>query len=179
MKLRQPRDEQPRVENLVADSDPSSQCKRHTANPAHLVVSYARAGATTTKRPRTASTTRRLQAAHVVDKTVHKLAHTTVRVSGATRDLLRRLAAQESTAMQEVLERALEGYRRRRFLEDVNAGYASLRADRRAWSGVQAERRTWDATVADGLLAEPPSPAAQRRRRRARAARVALPLCPP
>ena len=107
------------------------------------------------------------------------MGHTTVRVSEATRDLLRRLAEREGTAMQRVLEKALEGYRRRRFLEEVNAGFASLRADRRAWSRVQAERRTWDATVADGLPVEPPSPAAQSRRRRARAARVALPLRPP
>ena len=70
--------------------------------------------------------------------------------------------------MQTVLERALEDYRRRRFLEEVNAGYASLRADRRAWSRVQAERRAWDATLADGLPVEPRSPAAKSRRRRAR-----------
>ena len=120
-----------------------------------------------------------MQAAHVVDKAVDKLAHMTVRVSEATRDLLRRLAAQEGTAMQKVLERALEGYRRRRFLEEVNAGYASLRADRRAWSRVQAERRVWDATLADGIPAEPRSPAARGRRRRARTDRVALPRCHP
>jgi predicted transcriptional regulator len=96
------------------------------------------------------------------------MGHTTVRVSEATRDLLRRLAAREGTAMQKVLERALEGYRRRRFLEEVNAGYASLRADRRAWSKVQAERRVWDATLADGLPAKARSTAVQGRRRRAR-----------
>ena len=96
------------------------------------------------------------------------MGHTTVRVSEATRDLLRRLAEREGTAMQRVLEKALEGYRRRRFLEEVNAGFASLRSDRRAWSRVQAERRAWDATVADGLSAKPRSRAVQGGRRRAR-----------
>jgi predicted transcriptional regulator len=109
-----------------------------------------------------------MQLTHIVDMAVDTMGHTTVRVSEATRDLLRRLAAREGTAMQTVLERALEGYRRRRFLEEVNAGYASLRADRRAWSRVQAERRTWDATLADGLPAKPRPRAVQGRRRRAR-----------
>jgi len=51
-----------------------------------------------------------VQAAHIVTA-VDKMGHTTVRVSEATRDLLRRLAEREGTAMQKVLEKALEGYR--------------------------------------------------------------------
>jgi hypothetical protein len=96
--------------------------------------------------------------------------HTTVRVSEATRDLLRRLAEKEGTAMQKVLERALEVYRRRRFLERVNAAYASLRSDRRAWSAIQVERKAWDSTLSDGLPATPAklrSRTGSRRKRRA------------
>ena len=72
--------------------------------------------------------------------------------------------------MQKVLERALEVYRRRRFLERVNAAYASLRSDRRAWSAVQAERKAWDSTLSDGLPAIPKlrSRTGSRRKRRAR-----------
>jgi hypothetical protein len=35
----------------------------------------------------------------------------------------------------------------------VNAAYAALRDDPRAWADVEAERREWDATLADGLVA--------------------------
>lgn len=53
--------------------------------------------------------------------------------------------------MQQVLDQALELYRRQRILEETNAAYAALRADPAAWAEVEAERRAWDATLADGL----------------------------
>ena len=40
---------------------------------------------------------------------------------------------------------------RKRFLEEVNAGYASLRNDAKTWAVVEAERREWDLTLHDGL----------------------------
>jgi hypothetical protein len=43
--------------------------------------------------------------------------------------------------------------RRQRFLERVNAAYATLRSDQKVWKAVEAERRTWDATLSDGLSA--------------------------
>jgi hypothetical protein len=54
------------------------------------------------------------------------------------------------------LEDAVEALRRQRFLEQVNAAYASLRADPRAWKAVEAEREAWDVTLADGLAASEP-----------------------
>lgn len=76
---------------------------------------------------------------------------TTVRVSEATRELLRTLAEQESTPMRTILEKAVEGYRRRRFLERVNVAYTAVRRDGDAWSGLVSELSAWDATLADGL----------------------------
>ena len=76
---------------------------------------------------------------------------TTVRITKDTHALLREIASRERASMQQVLERAIEEYRRRRFLEDVNAGYEALRADAAGWAGVQAERAAWDGTLADGL----------------------------
>jgi hypothetical protein len=52
--------------------------------------------------------------------------------------------------MQIVLERTVEDYRRRRFLEDVNVSYAALRKDPEAWEEIQAERAEWEA-MSDGL----------------------------
>jgi len=57
--------------------------------------------------------------------------------------------------MQSVLRSALEVYRRQRFLDEVNAGYAELRQDRRSWEEWRTERDIWDRTLADGLVAEP------------------------
>jgi hypothetical protein len=68
--------------------------------------------------------------------------------------MLKRLAAQTSLPMTNVLEQALESYQRKLFLAQVNAGYAELRASPRDWAEHQAERKLWDTTIADGLEAE-------------------------
>ncbi len=73
-----------------------------------------------------------------------------VRVNEHTHQTLRAIAQVEHQSMQAVLETAVEEYRRRRFLEDVNAAYAALRNDPEAWQEIQAERADWEA-IADGL----------------------------
>lgn len=79
---------------------------------------------------------------------------TTIRVSDKTHRLLARLAHDSGQPMTEVVDAAIELYRRRRILEHANAEYAALRADPAAWADVQAERATWDGTIADGLNRE-------------------------
>ena len=79
----------------------------------------------------------------------------TVRVTEDTRALLRWLSEIEGRSMQAVLRSALEVYRRQRFLDEVNAGYAELRRDRGSWEDWTSERDLWDRTLADGLVAEP------------------------
>jgi hypothetical protein len=76
---------------------------------------------------------------------------TTVRISDDTRELLGELATQEGVTMQAILDKALEMYRRQRFLDAVNDAYAALHQDPDAWQGLQQERAAWDATLADGL----------------------------
>jgi len=56
--------------------------------------------------------------------------------------------------MQTLLEKAVELYRRQRFLEESNRAFEALRADASAWKGEQAERELWDITVADDLEKE-------------------------
>jgi mRNA interferase MazF len=77
----------------------------------------------------------------------------TIRISDAARGTLRELARAEGKSMLALLDEAVEALRRQRFLEQVNAAYAALRDDPRAWEGIQAERREWDVTTDDGLLA--------------------------
>ena len=76
---------------------------------------------------------------------------TTVRISRETRDRLRELAVQEHVSMNVILDRAIEVYRRKQFLDAANRAYAALREDAQAWQDEQTERKAWDETLNDGL----------------------------
>ena len=52
--------------------------------------------------------------------------------------------------MATILNKANERYRRQKFLEEANASYAALKANRKKWEEEIAERRLWDRTNADG-----------------------------
>jgi predicted transcriptional regulator len=78
----------------------------------------------------------------------------TVPISPAAHATLRELASSSNETMSAVLDKAIEAYRRQRFLEDLNASYAALRADPEAWAEEQRDRGAWDATLSDGLKAE-------------------------
>jgi predicted transcriptional regulator len=75
----------------------------------------------------------------------------TVRISEASHRLLKELADQTGQTMTDVLDQALDAYRRKVFFERLNAGYAELRADPEAWAESETERKRWDATLMDGL----------------------------
>src|SRR5256885_14664323 len=77
-----------------------------------------------------------------------------VRISAASHQVLKDLAEQTGQTMMDVLDKALDAYRRRVFFERLNAGYAELRADSLAWAEHLAERKLWDATLMDGLDAD-------------------------
>lgn len=76
---------------------------------------------------------------------------TTVRISDEVRESLRELAAKSGETMQEVLERAVAEYRKKRFFDEVNAAYQAMRDDPEAWSEELAEREVYEAALADGL----------------------------
>jgi hypothetical protein len=76
---------------------------------------------------------------------------TTIRVSLKTRDQLQELARRSGVSMQDVVDQALDLYRRQQLLAATNAAYDALRADPRAWKMHQAERAEWDRTLNDGL----------------------------
>jgi len=75
----------------------------------------------------------------------------TVRISEASHRVLKELADQTGQTMMDVLDKALDAYRRKVFFEQLNAGYAALRADPKDWAALEAERKLWDATLMDGL----------------------------
>jgi hypothetical protein len=75
----------------------------------------------------------------------------TVRISEASYQLLNQLAEKTGQPAVDVLDQALDAYRRKLFYEQLNAGYAELRADPEAWAEHLAERKLWDTTLMDGL----------------------------
>ena len=75
----------------------------------------------------------------------------TVRITETSHKMLQELAEQSGESMQAVLDKALEQYRRQRFLEAANADYAALRRNPEAWKGELEERKLWDQTLNDGL----------------------------
>ena len=78
----------------------------------------------------------------------------TVRISEQSHRHLRELAVQSGEPMQAVLDKAVEQYRRQRFLEECHAAYCVLQQDPAAWADYQQEATAWDAALLDGLEPE-------------------------
>src|SRR5687768_14878203 len=79
------------------------------------------------------------------------MGYTSIRISSRAHQTLKRLAVSGGRSMQSLLEDAVEELRRQTFLEQLNADFASLRADATEWKKVEAERKAWDVPLADGL----------------------------
>jgi hypothetical protein len=75
----------------------------------------------------------------------------TIRITNRSRETVRALARDMGLQQQEVLDRAVEAYRRQLFLQGANAAYAALRDNPAAWAAEQAERAVWDVAVGDGV----------------------------
>ncbi len=80
------------------------------------------------------------------------MSSTTIRIRKSTRDSLRDLADEAGESMQAVLEEAIDAYRRRRFLEAVNASYSAALEDDAVAREIREEFELWEATLEDGLM---------------------------
>lgn len=78
---------------------------------------------------------------------------TTVRIREETRETLRELERHTGQRPQDLLDRAVDQFRRSLILAETNVGYGALRADAGQWDELVAEREQWDATLGDGLEA--------------------------
>jgi predicted transcriptional regulator len=74
-----------------------------------------------------------------------------VHVDQKSCEVLRNLSERTGRTIKDILDQAIEEYRRKVFLEAVNAGYAALRADPVAWAEFEAERRSMQGSLMDGL----------------------------
>ncbi|MDF9408825.1 toxin-antitoxin system protein [Pelotomaculum isophthalicicum JI] len=75
----------------------------------------------------------------------------TVRISQASWQILRQIAAQAGEPMQAVLDKAVEEYRRKCFLQKANEAFAALKENTEAWQEEIAERKAWEITLEDGI----------------------------
>ncbi len=74
----------------------------------------------------------------------------TIRITNRSRDAVRELARETGLQQQEILDLAVEAYRRQLFLRNANSAFAALRDNPAAWGAEQKEREAWDTAVGDG-----------------------------
>jgi hypothetical protein len=74
-----------------------------------------------------------------------------VRVTPGAHRALLQMARQSNLSLQQMLEEAIENQRRQLILENANAGYAKLRANKKAWRSWKRDLHALDTTVADGI----------------------------
>lgn len=75
----------------------------------------------------------------------------TVAIGSTSYKTLQEMAARSGESIQEILDKAIEQYRRQKFLEEANNAYAALRNNSEAWANEIEEREAWDVTLNDGL----------------------------
>jgi len=75
---------------------------------------------------------------------------TTIRVTNQARETLRQLSQITGKRQQDIVDEAVEAYRRQVLLDKANLAYAALRSDSAAWKAELTERQAWDATLGDG-----------------------------
>jgi hypothetical protein len=74
-----------------------------------------------------------------------------LRISKGAHRILKEVSAATGEPMNSILDKALEEYRRKRFLEKANEAFAALKMDPKAWIEEIKERRAWERTLGDGL----------------------------
>jgi len=72
------------------------------------------------------------------------MSSTTVRISSSAKTTLKALSERTNRRMQEIIDEAIEQYRRRLFLEEANEAFARLHADDERWTEELRERAAWD-----------------------------------
>jgi hypothetical protein len=74
-----------------------------------------------------------------------------VRVSENTHEMLRSLSTKEGKSMQDIIDQAVEDYRRKAFLEGLSDDYRLLRENPEDWKEHEEEMTLWDNALEDGL----------------------------
>ena len=78
----------------------------------------------------------------------------TIRISEEERKVVKGLSEKLGVSMTEVLNRAVEKYRKEVLLSETNKAYARLKEKPDEWKDELEERKLWDNTLSDGLEKE-------------------------
>lgn len=73
-----------------------------------------------------------------------------VRISEGTHDAIKGIASEMGESMQNVVEHAVDRYKRELFLENLNRDFDVLRNNEPEWESELEERELWNATLSDG-----------------------------
>jgi hypothetical protein len=76
---------------------------------------------------------------------------TTIRVREHVHASLQSLSTEMGESIQDIVEEAVEAFRRQRMLDQHNQAYAALKADPKRWQEELAERSGWNRANADRL----------------------------
>ena len=82
------------------------------------------------------------------------MATTTIRVTSESRDKVRILSEKTGLKQQEVIDQAVEAFRRQVFLDAANSAFADLNSNKATAIVENAERQEWKDTLNDGLRDE-------------------------
>jgi hypothetical protein len=77
-----------------------------------------------------------------------------INISETTQNTLLKLANSSGETIQEILDKAIENYRRNLFLVQANESFLTLRNNETFWQEEIAEREAWDQTLADRIDSE-------------------------
>ncbi|HKS08063.1 MAG TPA: hypothetical protein VJS13_00850 [Pyrinomonadaceae bacterium] len=77
-----------------------------------------------------------------------------LRISDQTHEILRELARLEGISMQNVLDKALAEYQKKRFFDSLGAAFDVLKNNPKVWNEERQERQAWENTLSDDIEAD-------------------------
>ena len=74
-----------------------------------------------------------------------------VQISEKALEVVRQISEQKGLEISDVLDNAVEVYRREVFLEQTSRSFEALKEDPEAWREELEERALWETALADGV----------------------------
>jgi hypothetical protein len=76
---------------------------------------------------------------------------TSVQISEKSLEIVRNISERNGLQISDVLDKAVETYRREVFLDDTNRAFETLKEDSVSWQEELEERALWEDTLSDGV----------------------------
>lgn len=76
---------------------------------------------------------------------------TTVRINRQTYNDIKTLANKEKKKIHQIIDLAIQHYKKIQYFQELNQSYSLLRDDQEAWNEEQNERTTWEVSLSDGI----------------------------